>query len=40
MVELVGDEIVVQAPAGGYNRAWGPGGAEIYIGPESGPDAQ
>jgi hypothetical protein len=32
-------QLVVHAPTGGYTRAWDAAGAEIYIGPESGPDA-
>ncbi len=40
MVSLEADFFVVSAPSGGYNRAWGDDGVEIYIGPESGPDAR
>lgn len=32
-------QLVVHAPAGGYTRAWRSSGEEIYIGPESGPEA-
>jgi len=39
-VQLDAANLVVWAPSGGYNRAWDQVGVEIYIGPESGPDAQ
>ncbi|MGW0708650.1 hypothetical protein ACWD4G_22310 [Streptomyces sp. NPDC002643] len=39
MVSLESGDLVVAAPSGGYTRAWDSDGAEIYIGPESGPDA-
>lgn len=40
MVALEDGKFVISAPRGGYTRAWHEGGAEIYVGPESGPDAQ
>lgn len=39
MISLEVDNFVVAAPSGGYSRAWDADGAEIYIGPESGPNA-
>ncbi|GLZ76711.1 hypothetical protein Afil01_15180 [Actinorhabdospora filicis] len=39
LVSVVGDMLVVWAPSGGYTRAWRSDGTEIYVGPESGPDA-
>ncbi|MDX2649391.1 hypothetical protein PV341_38670 [Streptomyces sp. PA03-1a] len=40
MVSFEAEDFVVHAPSGGYNRAWDSEGIEIYIGPESGPDAR
>lgn len=39
MVSLEAGDLVVNAPVGGYTRAWTWDGVEIDIGPESGPDA-
>jgi len=39
MVSMESEYFVVAAPSGGYNRAWRSDGKEIYIGPESGADA-
>ncbi|PKV83323.1 hypothetical protein [Streptomyces sp. TLI_146] len=40
MVSMEADDFVVTAPTGGYTRAWDAEGVEIYVGPESGPDAR
>ncbi|MFV2118030.1 hypothetical protein ACE14D_06130 [Streptomyces sp. Act-28] len=40
MVSMEAEDFVVAAPSGGYTRAWDSSGMEIYIGPESGPDAR
>jgi hypothetical protein len=40
MVSLEAENFVVAAPTGGYSRAWDADGVEIYIGPQSGPDAR
>ncbi|MEU5693043.1 hypothetical protein [Actinosynnema sp. NPDC020468] len=40
MVSLEAGKFVIAAPTAGYIRAWDRDGVEIYIGPESGPDAQ
>ncbi|GCD41241.1 hypothetical protein GKJPGBOP_00894 [Streptomyces paromomycinus] len=40
MVSLESANFVVSAPSGGYSRAWDSNGVEIYIGPESGPEAR
>jgi hypothetical protein len=40
MVSMEAENFVVSAPSGGYTRAWDAEGEEIYIGPESGPDAR
>ncbi|MFI6474853.1 hypothetical protein ACIBL5_31855 [Streptomyces sp. NPDC050516] len=39
MVSMEAENFVVAAPSGGYSRAWDADGLEIYIGPESGPEA-
>ncbi len=39
MVSMESGALIVAAPAGGHSRAWDADGREIYIGPESGPDA-
>lgn len=39
-VSLEGNSLVIWARSGGHVRAWEIGGAEIYIGPESGPKSQ
>jgi hypothetical protein len=40
MMSLEAENFVVAAPSGGYSRAWDADGVEIYIGPESGPEAR
>ncbi|SNR86372.1 hypothetical protein [Actinacidiphila glaucinigra] len=40
MVSFEAEDFVVHAPSGGCTRAWDYEGTEIYIGPESGPDAR
>lgn len=39
MVFLEAENLVVAAPSGGYSKAWDSDGVEIYVGPESGPEA-
>lgn len=39
MVSMEAGCFVVAAPSGGYTKAWDSDGMEIYIGPESGPEA-
>lgn len=40
MVSIEAENLVVSAPSGGYSRAWDADNVEIYIGPESGPEAR
>ncbi|MDX3644640.1 hypothetical protein [Streptomyces sp. MB09-02B] len=40
MVSLEAGTFVVAAPTGGHTRAWDADGVEIYVGPDSGPEAR
>ncbi|MEV6399412.1 hypothetical protein AB0M39_32270 [Streptomyces sp. NPDC051907] len=40
MVSMENGDFVVHAPTAGHSRAWRSDGVEIYLGPDSGPDAQ
>jgi hypothetical protein len=40
MLSMEAGQFVVAAPSGGYTRAWDSNGVEIYVGPESGPEAR